>query len=223
VCAIVQGSSSAGAKASVNAYINSEWDKLWSPGFVKLVFTRYTLKQLFDEDLPSYASRSGNYTIAYCSSCYEPLVGNDWFAVRYAVDPFQETLHVAGGSGWHHDIMCGDVAYRAGKVCCGIVFTVTDYTGGTLKRMSAISDCGKAATIFIDGADSLGNNQYFSVNGTNIDETDCKDTLCPTAVSLSNTQRSSSDDLGLKIYHEQYGAEEFSTITIDWVIYEGTP
>jgi len=223
VCAIVQGSSSSAAKASVNAYINSEWDKLWSAGFVKLVFTRYTLKQLFDEDLPSYTSRSVNYSIAYCSSCYEPLVGNDWFAVRYAADPFQDTLHVAGGTGWHSDIMCADVAYRAGKVACGFVFTVTDKTGGTLKRMSAIFDCGKAASLTIDTSDNLGNTQYFSVNGANIDETDCKDTLCPTATSLTANTRSSSDDLGIKIKHEANSSEEFSTITIDWVVYEGAP
>jgi hypothetical protein len=73
VCAIYAANTSAGAKAALDTYIDTEWDKLWLNWIVHWLFTRNSLAQIFDAELPTYDDQSGNYSATYCESCDLPL------------------------------------------------------------------------------------------------------------------------------------------------------
>jgi hypothetical protein len=171
VCAIVNSATSSEANAAINAYIDDNWDKLWLNGAVKLVFTRHTLKQLFDEALPSYTARAGNYGTGYCALCEEPILGTDWYAIPLS------------GEDWTHSQLT-DALYKwclpalevTDKYIAGLIIEVECSENGypnwkTMTRQTA--QCAETAgQMFADSAPQYVSGTFARVNGDNITETE---------------------------------------------------
>lgn len=225
VCAIVSASTSAAAKAAVNAYIADQWNKLWANGLVKLVFTRHTLAQLFEEALPSYASREGSYSSGYCYACEEPEVGDDWFAVRYAATPYENTAYVPPHSGWMSDQACSYLNPIDGHPVVGVVWTCIETPEWVWKHtVGTGGDCDSGHAFTPNAGNHHPVGQWWLYTTFKFNDTQAKAALCPAAPN-ENTgiYRGNVDDVSYAMELQCNNIEGTATYRIDWVVYEGLP
>ncbi len=121
---------------------------------------------------------------------------------------------------------CWQGTVAGGQTCCGIVYRVQESTGDcTLKAMSGPDALCTGASLWPNTSDHIPNEIYFSVNGQQIDEVDCKATLCPDAEDWPSgsavIRRAGPTDVNAG-FHFGWNCEGYTKIVILYQVFEGT-
>ena len=163
-----------------------------------------------------------NVEAGYCDDCDEVL-GTDWWALYMDKDTNTvEMLHPVGAY-WAKG--CWQYSIPAGQTVAGVIFQVKNITGNcTLKRMSAFEAECTGSELWGNRTENLEveGQWYFGVNGTNIDEVECKARLAPGSIDKTDVWRYDGPlDINAG-FNMGWSCTGNLDIHIAWVVFEGT-
>lgn len=187
---------------------------LWSPWVIDRMRLAY-------ENATAWAVL--NETEGYCSDCPPVIQGDDWYAKPIlSIDGTYFVTHEVN-PGW--DDYCHDFTVLADETFCGVVFEVKDVVGTCeFKRMSASSaSCNGFTRTWPDTSPDLDTDVYFSVNGTNIDEAQCKSVLAPGSTDLPDTELIEGLDDAAAAWHFGWNCTGTLTLVVKYLVFEGEP
>ena len=160
-------------------------------------------------------------TTGYCSDC-NIIEGNDWWALYLPLSGNTVEMVHPSGSSWVSG--CWEYALPSGYICQGVVLDVLDLTACDLKRMSAgEASCTGSGLWGNQSAGDLTEGQFFCVNGTGIDEENCKAALCPTATDKTNVYQLTGPLTINGGFHLGYTCEGEATIHVKYIVFQGSP
>jgi len=198
----------------------------WSPIDQGLGFLLYS-PWVIDRMALAYTNATAwavlNVTPGYCDDCPEYIIGNDWYAKPVLAEAGTYEVEHTVNPGW--DFVCHDFSVGIGEICCGVVFSVEDVVGDCdFKRMTAYdAECLASEAIFPNCTEDLGADDYFSVNGQEIDEADCKATLAAGYTDLAGTLRIVGEEDGAGGWHFGWSCTGTLTLVVKYIVFEGTP
>jgi hypothetical protein len=70
-------------------------------------------------------------------------------------------------------------------------------------------------------SDSLVNGEYFAVNGTYINEVECKAAIAPGSTTLTGVNRKTGPDINGG-FNLGWNCTGYAEIVFDYIVYEGT-
>jgi len=164
-----------------------------------------------------------NVTAGYCDDCPEYIIGNDWYAKPVLAEAGTHYVEHTENPGW--DFVCHDFAVGEGEIFCGMVFSVEDVVGDCdFKRMTAYdAECTDRESAFPNCSEDLGEDDYFSVNGEEIDEANCKAVLCPGYTDLAGTLRIVGEEDSAGGWHFGWSCTGTLTLVVKYIVFEGEP
>lgn len=156
-----------------------------------------------------------------CADCDE-IEGSDWWALY--LPRAGNTVHIdhADESSWQSG--CWEYALPAGWITNGVILSVENRVGNCqLKRMSAAEAGCAGFELWGNTSYDLPEGEYFCVMGTAIDEAECKEQLCPDAVTYDNTY-SRTGALTINAgFHFGWACEGSVDIWVKYLIMRGSP
>jgi hypothetical protein len=222
VCEIVNSATAAAARTAVHQYIEDEWPYTQRYEVLQWAFSKRVVAYAFDADMPDYATRQSSYSASYCDPCVEPEIGSDWWAMP--LSPEGNTIEMPHPEGNYWQNGCWQYEVADGQMICGYVFEVIKKTGGKqLKRMGSAEAGCTGSQLTGNTNESLTLNEYFAANGTNIDESECKTAIAPSATDL--TDPDISRRTGVEVnqgFQLGWSGVDDVTIVFTWAIFEGT-
>lgn len=157
-----------------------------------------------------------------CDDCLV-IEGDDWYAVRIPIaSGLVEMNHPTDGGYWVGG--CWEYSLAGGEIAQGVIWRLQNYTGNCiLKRMSCHGDCIYGTGCWPDTSDSLTEDeQFFSVNGDEIDEEQCKARLAPYSTTQDFTIIRSGPADYSAAWHMGYSCDGYCEAVIEWVVFRGS-
>lgn len=157
-----------------------------------------------------------------CDECLV-LEGDDWYAVRITLlDGLVEFPHPTDSGYWVGG--CWQYGLDAGDTAQGVIWRIQSFEGECfLKRMSSHAPCIPANSVWPDTSDVLtANEQFFSVNGDEIDEVQCKARLAPNSTTQEPTIIRSGPGSYDAAWHFGYNGDGYCEAVVEWVVFRGS-
>ena len=163
-----------------------------------------------------------NVEAGYCDDCDEVL-GSDWWALYMDKDTNTVEMDHPEGNYWTKGCWQGTVV--TGQTAVGVIFQVKNITGNCeLKRMgSGEAEC-TGSELWPNTSENLAEEGawYFAVNGTEIDEVECKARLAPGSTTLTGIYpRTGPVDINGG-FMSGFFCTGYMEIHVAWVVFEGT-
>lgn len=157
-----------------------------------------------------------------CDDCLV-IEGDDWYAVRIPlVSGLVELDHPTDGGYWVGG--CWEYVLAEGQTAQGVIWRMQSCTGNCiLKRMASHGPCILGTGCWPDTSDSLtANERFFSVNGDEINEEQCKARLAPYSTTQEFTIIRSGPGDYSAAWHFGYACDGYCEAVIEWVVFRGT-
>jgi len=166
---------------------------------------------------------TSNVSSGYCDDCLEvPIVGSDWWALPLVEE--ENTIIMDHGAGAYWLKGCWEIDVPTGYTLCGVVYRIQDSTGDcTLKRMGrGEGGCsGGAQQLWGNESGNNPDDTYFAVNGTYIDEVECKAALAPGSTSKSSA-RVTGENVACCGWNMGWNCTGYAEIVFEYAVFEGT-
>lgn len=157
----------------------------------------------------------------YCVDC-AIIEGSDWWALRFP--RATDTVVILHPEGVYWEAGCWEYALPAGWVSNGVVLDVWEHTGCDLKRMGAFeAGCSGSEFWGNQSAGDLTEGEFFCVNGTGIDEVECKAMLCPDATDKTNVYVRTGPLTVNCGFHLGYDCTGDARVHIKYLVMQGSP
>lgn len=158
-----------------------------------------------------------------CDDCDE-AAGSDWWALRIPIEQgLIEFDHSGGGSSWVHD--CYTYVIPAGQTLCGVVWVARAKVGDCeLKRMTGHNGCGTGDELWGNhSSPGESEGRYFAVNGTGIDEAECKAALAPYSTEQTDVYQYSNEETVNVAFDVGFTCTGTWEVVIEWLVFSGSP
>ena len=158
-----------------------------------------------------------------CDDCDE-VSGDDWWALRVPIeDGLVQFDHSGGGSSWVHD--CYTYQIPAGWTLQGVVWVARNKVGNCeLKRMTGHNGCGTGDELWGNhSSPGESEGRYFAVNGSGIDEAQCKAQLAPYATTQDDVYIYSNEEDVNVSFDVGFNCTGTWEVVVEWLVFAGSP
>jgi hypothetical protein len=154
-----------------------------------------------------------------CDPCNE-VEGSDWWALY--LPEYVNTIEMDHPQASNWISGCWEYALPTGWVTNGVIIEVKNKTGNCqLKRMGAAEAGCSGSELWGNTSDVLADGDYFCVMGDAIDEAECKATLSPDAIDLTNVYSRTGPLTINGGFHLGWNCEGAADIHVKWLIMRG--
>lgn len=224
VCSIFNAATAGEAHAALESYADANWDVEGSPVILLYILNFYLLSNIFDGTMPEYETWEGEYSAGYCVACSPPVVGTDWYA--WPLNPDTNTVILDHPAGPYWVSGCWQGSVPTGEMCQGVVFKTTVLDGGCFAKCMSANEAGcEGSQLWDNTSEGLGplDSVWFAVNPVDIDEVECKATLCPGAMSHPDTiRRAGPLDINGG-FHAGFDCTGHIELTFLYQVFRGSP
>lgn len=205
------------AKIEIDAMADtSELDKL----VFAFLFSPWALKVCQTAKTTGTDWAIANILPGRCDDC-NIIEGSDWWALY--LPEYGNTIEMDHPQASNWISGCWEYVLPTGWITNGVIIEVKNKTGNCqLKRMGAAEAGCSGSELWGNTSDVLADGDYFCVMGDAIDEAECKATLSPDAIDLTDVYSRTGPVTINGGFHLGWNCEGAADIHVKWLIMRGS-